>query len=147
MSGHYDYIIVGAGSAGCVLANRLSEKPAHKILLLEAGPPDYHPLIHIPAGFMYLLTKPSVNWLYEGDGSWGTAGRSMAIPRGRVLGGSSSINGLVFNRGQPTDFDIWAQKGNQGWSYVDVLPYFMRYETKIGAQDDGYRGLSGDGNS
>ena len=140
----YDYIIIGGGSAGCVLANRLSEDPAVTVCLLEAGPADNDPLIRIPAGFMYLLKKPSANWLYDADGSWGTNGRTVAVPRGRVLGGSSAINGLVFNRGQATDFDVWAQLGNKGWSYADVLGYFMRMETKFGEGDPRYRGQSGE---
>ena len=126
----YDYIIIGAGSAGCVLANRLSENPAITVCLLEAGPADNDPLIRIPAG-LYLLKKPSANWLYEAEGSWGTNGRPVAVraPRTWRL---SAINGLVFNRGQATDFDVWAQLGNKGWSYADVLGYFMRMETKFG---------------
>lgn len=110
MAEKFDYVIVGAGSAGCVLANRLSEDGKYSVCLLEAGPPDWHPFIHIPAGFMYTLTDKRVNWLYQSEPSWGTNGRSIAVPRGKTLGGSSSINGLVFNRGQPMDFDVWADR-------------------------------------
>ncbi len=144
MAEKFDYVIVGAGSAGCVLANRLSEDGKYSVCLLEAGPPDWHPFIHIPAGFMYTLTDKRVNWLYQSEPSWGTNGRSIAVPRGKTLGGSSSINGLVFNRGQPMDFDVWAQKGNLGWGYADVLPYFRAYENRMGQGDDVYRGQSGE---
>ncbi|MEC7245340.1 MAG: GMC family oxidoreductase N-terminal domain-containing protein [Pseudomonadota bacterium] len=144
MAEKFDYVIVGAGSAGCVLANRLSEDGKYTVCLLEAGPPDWHPFIHIPAGFMYTLTDKRVNWLYQSEPSWGTNGRSIAVPRGKTLGGSSSINGLVFNRGQPMDFDVWAQKGNLGWGYADVLPYFRAYENRMGQGDDVYRGQSGE---
>ncbi len=144
MADRFDYVIVGAGSAGCVLANRLTAGGQHSVCVLEAGPPDWNPLIHIPAGFMYTLTDSSVNWLYQAEPSWGTNGRIIAAPRGKTLGGSSSINGLVFNRGQPMDYDVWAQKGNLGWSYADVLPYFQRYERRIGAGDDTYRGRNGE---
>ena len=144
MSDSFDYVIIGAGSAGCILANRLSESGKYTVCLLEAGPPDWNPFIHIPAGFMKTLVNPSVNWMFESEPSEGTNGRIIATPRGKTLGGSSSINGLVFNRGQPMDFDVWAQKGNLGWSYADVLPYFKRYENRIGEGDTTYRGTEGE---
>ncbi|MEM6499608.1 MAG: GMC family oxidoreductase N-terminal domain-containing protein, partial [Pseudomonadota bacterium] len=136
----FDYIIVGAGSAGCILANRLSEDPNVKVCVLEAGGRDWNPFIHIPAGFMKTFYDASVNWKYEmEEGAW-TGGRRIFAPRGKTLGGSSSINGHVYNRGQRFDFDTWAQFGNQGWGYADVLPYFRRTERRIGAGDDTYRG-------
>ncbi len=139
----FDYIIVGAGSAGCILANRLSEDPNVKVCVLEAGGRDWNLFIHIPAGFMKTFYDASVNWKYEmEEGDW-TGGRRIFAPRGKTLGGSSSINGHVYNRGQRFDFDTWAQFGNQGWGYADVLPYFRRTERRIGAGDDTYRGREG----
>ncbi|MEM7751118.1 MAG: GMC family oxidoreductase N-terminal domain-containing protein, partial [Pseudomonadota bacterium] len=129
--------------AGCILANRLSEDGKHTVCLLEAGPPDWNPFIHIPAGFIKTLTNPKVNWLYEAEPSHWTNGRRTPVPRGKTLGGSSSVNGHIYNRGQRLDFDTWAQRGNIGWGYADVLPYFKRCETKIGDGDDTYRGRNG----
>ena len=117
-----DYVVVGAGSAGCVIASRLSETGA-SVTLLEAGPRDWHPMIHIPAGVLKLLHHPVVNWNYSADAGPGTAGRAIHWPRGKVLGGSSSINGMLYVRGNPADFDGWAQMGCRGWSFDDVLPY------------------------
>jgi choline dehydrogenase len=143
----FDYVIVGAGSAGSVLANRLSEDGKSTVCVLEAGPRDWHPFIHIPAGFMYTLVNPSVNWLYTSEPSEWTGGRRIAAPRGKTLGGSSSINGHIYNRGQRLDFDGWAQRGNQGWGYSDVLPYFRRTEKRIadeaGSADATFRGDEG----
>jgi choline dehydrogenase len=139
----YDYVIVGAGSAGCILANRLSADGKHSVCLLEAGPPDWNPYIHIPAGFIKTLTDPKVNWLFEAEPSYWTAGRSIDVPRGKTLGGSSSINGHIYNRGQRMDFDSWSQRGNRGWGYADVLPYFRRCEQRIGEKDDTFRGSDG----
>ncbi|MEZ5852037.1 MAG: GMC family oxidoreductase N-terminal domain-containing protein [Hyphomicrobiaceae bacterium] len=143
MTDTFDYIIVGAGSAGCILANRLTADGRHSVCLLEAGPTDWHPFIHIPAGFLKTLTNPSVNWLYESEPGPGIGGRAVAVPRGKTLGGSSSINGHIYNRGQRMDFDSWAQQGNRGWGYFDVLPYFKRCEQRIGPGDDTFRGRSG----
>jgi len=123
-----DYVIVGAGSAGCVLANRLTEDPATRVVLIEAGGPDWNPLIHIPVGFMKLLDHRTLTWGFKAEADPGTNGRAIPYPRGRVLGGSSSINGLIYIRGQPEDFDYWAQLGNRGWGWEDVLPYFKRAE-------------------
>ena len=144
MAEHYDYVIVGAGTAGCVLANRLTTCGKYTVCLLEAGPPDWNPMIHIPAGFMKTIANPSVNWLYKSEPCPGTNGRTIPMPRGKVIGGSSSINGLIFSRGQKMDFDVWAQKGNRGWSYDDVLPYFRRYESHENSVDNNFRGQSGE---
>lgn len=139
----FDYVIVGAGSAGCVLTSRLSEDPNTSVCVLEAGPSDWHPYIHLPAGFIKTFHMKSINWAYQQEpGPW-TGGRSIYAPRGKTLGGSSSINGHIYNRGQRMDFDTWAQMGNRGWGYADVLPYFKRLEKRVGEGEDTYRGRDG----
>ncbi len=137
-----DYVVVGAGSAGCVIASRLSETGA-SVTLLEAGPRDWHPMIHIPAGVLKLLHHPVVNWNYSADAGPGTADRAIHWPRGKVLGGSSSINGMLYVRGNPADFDGWAQMGCRGWSFDDVLPYFRKSEHYVQGGDAEYRGKGG----
>lgn len=138
----WDYIIVGAGSAGCVLANRLSADPSNRVLLLEAGRKDDSPYIPIPVGFYKLLTSKEYNWGFWTEPEAGTGNRAIATPRGKTLGGSSSINGLLYVRGQPLDYDTWAQFGNRGWSYESVLPYFRRSETFVDGGDES-RGTDG----
>ena len=139
----FDYVIVGAGSAGSVLANRLSEDPATSVCVLEAGPADWHPYIHLPAGFIKTFYNTSINWCYSQEPGQYTAGRRIFSPRGKTLGGSSSINGHIYNRGQRSDFNTWAQIGNRGWGYADVLPYFKRLERRIGEGEDTYHGRDG----
>src|SRR5918911_3078862 len=128
-----DYVIVGAGSAGCVLANRLTEDPSVRVILIEAGGRGWNPLIHIPAGFLKMLDHKNLTWGFRAEAG---DGREIIYPRGRVLGGSSSINGLIYIRGQPEDYDHWAQRGNRGWSWDDCLPYFKRAERWEGEHDD-----------
>ena len=140
----FDFVVVGTGTAGAVIVNRLSADGRHRVCALEAGGRDWNPFIHIPAGFMKTMTDPSVNWLYEAEPSEGTAGRRIVQPRGKTFGGSSSINGHLYNRGQRMDFDTWAQRGNRGWGYADVLPYFKRSERRIGPGDDRFRGRDGE---
>ena len=138
----YDYIVVGAGSAGAVVANRLSADARNSVLLLEAGRAS-HPWSCIPIGYAKLINNPAANWLYASEPEANTNGRRLPVPRGRLLGGSSSINGKVFVRGQAQDFDTWAQMGNRGWSYNDVLPFFKRMESYAGEGDDAFRGREG----
>jgi len=137
-----DYVVVGAGSAGCTVAARLSETGA-SVILLEAGPSDWHPMIHIPAGMRSLIRNPLVNWNYTTEPEPGTGDRRMDWPRGRTLGGSSSINGMLYVRGAPADFDGWAQMGCRGWSWDDVLPYFRKSEHYVQGGDPELRGRGG----
>lgn len=146
MSGHedvFDYVVVGAGTAGCVLASRLSHDRARRVALIEAGPLDRHPLIHIPAAVAAAIGRPHLNWRFVTTAQTHLAARQIPIPRGRVVGGSGSINGMVYFRGHPGDFDDWAAAGNPGWSYREVLPYFLRSENNESYPDSPYHGHGG----
>ncbi len=138
----FDFIVIGAGSAGCVLASRLSADPGHRVLLLEAGGRDRNPWIHLPIGYYRTIFDPKLGWGYQTEPEPGLNGRRIPWPRGKVLGGSSSINGLVYIRGQQEDFDHWRQLGNAGWSYEDVLPYFKRAEDQQRGADE-HHGAAG----
>ncbi|RSF07836.1 GMC family oxidoreductase [Achromobacter aegrifaciens] len=138
----FDYVIVGSGAAGSILANRLSADGS-TVCVLEAGPPDRSPYLHIPAGFIKAVFNKKYAWQFSSEGTAQTNGRRVPIPQGRTLGGSTSINGLVYNRGQAADFDHWAALGNTGWSYDEVLPYFKSMERRMGG-DDRYRGRKGE---
>ena len=129
-SEQYDYVIVGGGSAGCVLAARLSEDPAVSVCLIEAGPPDRHPLIHMPLGILWMMRSRTLNWNYATEPEPELGGRRLFWPRGRTLGGSSSSNAMCYLRGHPADYDAWAADGNPGWSFAEVLPYFLRAENQ-----------------
>ena len=138
----FDYVIVGAGSSGCVLANRLSADPKNKVLLLEAGNPDTNPWIHVPVGYFKTMHNPKFDWCYKTDPDPGIDNRSLQWPRGKVLGGSSSINGLLYVRGQREDYDRWAELGNRNWDYNSVLKYFKKSEDQARGADE-YHGVGG----
>ena len=139
--GTYDYIIVGAGTAGCLLANRLSADPTQRVLLLEAGGSDNYHWIHIPVGYLYLMGNPRADWGYSTAAEPGLNGRALNYPRGKVLGGCSSINGMIYMRGQARDYDGWRQMGNPGWAWDDILPYFRRHEDQWALEPDAFDSL------
>ena len=139
----FDYVIVGSGAAGAVLANRLTEDGKATVCLLESGPADWHPYLHIPAGFIKAVFNPAFAYQFHSEPNELTKGRRIPLPQGRVLGGSTSINGLIYNRGQRGDYDHWAALGNRGWSYAEILPYFKKTERWVGG-NDAFRGRSGE---
>jgi choline dehydrogenase len=139
----FDYVVVGAGTAGCVLASRLSEDRSTRVALVEAGPMDWHPFIHVPAMVGAAISLPSLNWRFMTTPQQNLTGRRIPIPRGHVIGGSGSINGMVYFRGHPTDFEDWAAAGNPGWSYREVLPYFLRSENNDAYAGSPYHGQGG----
>ena len=143
MTDNFDYVVVGSGPAGSLLADRLTENNDATVCVLEAGPMDTNRYVRIPAGFVKMLHDPTLLWPFKSEPSAATAGREIKIPQGRIVGGSSSLNGLVYARGQVEDFNDWAAWGNDSWSYRDVLPYFMRSERRIGMGDDNFRGRNG----
>ncbi|NMM06760.1 GMC family oxidoreductase N-terminal domain-containing protein [Polaromonas sp.] len=140
----FDYVIVGAGAAGSLLAARLSENSNARVCLLEAGPPDVHPLLHLPAGFIKMLENEKYTWQFEAEPAAQTNGRAILLPQGRTLGGSTAINGMVYNRGQREDYDDWEALGNPGWNFDSVLPHFRRSEAFLGDGDDQFRGRDGE---
>jgi choline dehydrogenase len=140
----FDYIVIGAGAAGCIVAARLAASGAGRVCLLEAGPANTHPLLHVPAGFIKMLGNRKYTWQFKAEPTPCTNGRAIPLPQGRALGGSTVINGMVYNRGQREDYDHWEALGNPGWGYDSVLPYFRRSETFVGAGDDPLRGRHGE---
>jgi len=139
-----DYVIIGGGSAGCVLAARLSEDPKMSVVLIEAGGEDRNPLIHIPAGYIKTMVNPTMNWLFESEPEATSGNRRIKIPRGKVLGGSSAINAMLYVRGQAADYDEWAERGNAGWGFDDILPYFRKAQhAEFASDDDTYHARGG----
>ncbi len=136
----FDYVVVGAGPAGCLLANRLSADPSCRVLLLEAGGPDNYPWIHIPVGYLRCIGNPRTDWCFNTEAQPGLGGRSLGYPRGKVLGGCSSINGMIYMRGQAADYDRWAEQGNDGWAWKDVLPLFKASERHFAGPSDSHGG-------
>ena len=134
----YDYVVVGAGPAGCLLANRLSADPSCRVLLLEAGGRDNYPWIHVPVGYLYCIGNPRTDWCFKTEAQAGLDGRSLGYPRGKVLGGCSSINGMIYMRGQAADYDRWAEQGNAGWAWSDVLPLFKASENHFAGSSDSH---------
>src|SRR5438094_3095305 len=141
-AGTFDFIVTGAGSAGCCVAARLSENGRYRVLLLEAGGEDRYFWIHVPVGYSRLFANPRVNWMFESEPEPELEGRSMYQPRGKVLGGTSSINGMVYMRGNPVDYDLWRQRGCAGWDWDSVLPYFKKAEDQERGADE-FHGVGG----
>lgn len=129
----FDYVVLGAGSAGCVLANRLSACGRHQVLLVEAGPPDRSPYIHIPAGYLKLINHPDLSWRYSSEPDPQLQGRTIAYPQGRMLGGTGSLNGMLYVRSSPAEHARWVRQGCEGWSFDEVLPYYQQIENVEGA--------------